>query len=235
MTPAEPELTGEIAPAPSTLGNGCWTRSRVEILSWLRRNAPSLSELYEGAVGLLDETPLPGRVRFIAHAVREIRNRLPDAIAGPTKRQRLDYTSRVDDISRLPAAQTLLADVGGATAPNTTIISIDSKLAKKFAKLLQDHLATREKPLDSARRLFQGLAPENTQLRDTLTPVLQQWLVTTKWFGDRAHDAGHADSYYPEKELRHHFNIFESTLSALIRPFFDALEDLDAILEDANS
>jgi hypothetical protein len=236
MVPAGPVPSLENTAPVATPPRLCWTPRRSEIKDWMRRNAPSLAELYEGAVTLLDDKPLPGRVRFIAHAVREIRNRLPDTISGPTtKKQRLDYTSRLDDITKLPSAHTLINDIGDTTVPQSTTITIDRKLAKKIAKLLEDHLTTRAKPLDAAQRLFQGLAPENTPLRDTLTPILQQWLIVTKWFVDRAHDAGHTDNYYPEQELRHQFAIFESTLTALITPFFDTLEDLDAILEDTNT
>jgi len=234
MVPAvpSPENTGpeDTPPRP------CWTPRRNEIRDWMRRNAPSLAELYEGAVTLLDDRPLPGRVRFIAHAVREIRDRLPDTISGPTTRkQRLDYTSRIDDIAKLPGAHILIANIGDTAVPQSTTIMIDRKLAKKIAKLLEDHLTTRTKPIDTAQRLFQGLAPENTPLRDTLTPILRQWLIITKWFVDRAHDAGHTEDYYSEQELRHQFATFESTLTALITPFFDTLEDLDAILEETNS
>jgi hypothetical protein len=148
---------------------------------------------------------------------------------------RLDYTSRLDDITKLPSAQTLIANIGAPSPPTTTTITINRKLAKKLGKLLQDHLTARTRPLDAARRLFQGLAPENTPTRDTLIPILQQWLTITKWFVDRAHDAGHPDNHYPKQELRHQFSVFESTLTALTKPFFDTLEDLDAILEDTNN
>jgi hypothetical protein len=201
----------------------------------MERNAPSLAELYKGAVTLLYINSIPGRVRFIAHAVREIRNRLPDTISGPTKKQRLDYTNRLDDIAKLPGAQMLLADLGGNTAPKTTTITIDRKLANKFAKLLQDHRTTRTKPLDAARRLFESIAPENAPLPATLIPVIQQWFNTTEWFMKKTHDPGRTDEHDHERELRHHFSVFESTLAALIRPFFDTLEDLDAILEDTNT
>ena len=76
----------------------CWTAARTQILEWLKRNAPSLAELYEGAVVMLHDSSLPGRTRFISHAVREIRNRLPDAFDGGTRSPRLDYTKRVDAI-----------------------------------------------------------------------------------------------------------------------------------------
>ena len=58
-----------------------WTPRRVDLRSWLQRNAPSLGELYVGAVLLVFGRPIPGRVRFVAHAVREIRNRLPDVVS----------------------------------------------------------------------------------------------------------------------------------------------------------
>src|SRR5438094_3789110 len=47
-----------------TLGKTCWTPTRLGLRAWLQRNAPSLAELYEGAVRLMYESPLPGRVRF---------------------------------------------------------------------------------------------------------------------------------------------------------------------------
>ena len=199
----------------------------------LQRNAPSLAELYEGAVTLL-YNPLPGHVRFIAHAVREIRNRLPDAIAGPTKEKRpLQYKNILDAIVKLPGARTLIADIGDTTAPLTTTITIDRKLATRVAQLLQDHLTTREKTIDAARRLFQTIAPENTA-RETLTPVLRHWINTTEWFMRLTHDNNQTDNQCPTQELQHEFTMFESAIAAAIKPFFDTLEDLDAILEDAN-
>jgi hypothetical protein len=64
----------------------------------LHRNAPSLAELYEGAALLIFEVPLPGHARFVAHAVREIRNRLPFVISGSKSSGNLDYKGRMDQI-----------------------------------------------------------------------------------------------------------------------------------------
>jgi hypothetical protein len=243
MAPADPtgssgpDFPPPADPGPRPPGNApppCWTTDRNQIKAWMQRNAPSLAELYEGAVMLLYINPLPGHVRFIAHAVREIRNRLPDAIAGPTKKQRLDYTSRIDAIVKLPGSRTLIADIGDTTAPRTTTITIDRKLAQKMAVLLQDHLTTRAKPLDAARRLFQTIAPENTT-RETLTPVLEHWINTTEWFMRLTHDNKRTDNQCAAQELQHQFTMFESAIAAAIKPFFDTLEDLDAILEIANN
>ena len=75
-----------------------WTEQRRDLLSWLQRNAPSLGELYEGSLIMIHNHDFPGKTRLIAHAVREIKNRLPDAIAGPKTATRLQYKNRLDDI-----------------------------------------------------------------------------------------------------------------------------------------
>jgi hypothetical protein len=77
-------------------GTACWTPDRLELKAWLTRNAPSLAELYEGAVYLFFERRIPGYTRLVAHALREIANRLPDAISGSASSKRLDYKSRLD-------------------------------------------------------------------------------------------------------------------------------------------
>ena len=78
----------------------CWTPARRELLAWHKRNAPSLAELYEGAVELLYRQQLPGWTRFVGHAVREIRNRLPDAISGSTQVPPSETAKHLDAISQ---------------------------------------------------------------------------------------------------------------------------------------
>jgi hypothetical protein len=64
---------------------------------------------------------------------------------------------------------------------------------------------------------------------------MQQWLEVTGWFMKRAHDSCRIDAYCSEDELRGNFELFESTLGALVRGFFATVEELDEILEDANA
>jgi hypothetical protein len=220
-----------------------WTITRKELLAWFNRNAPSLAELYDGAVRLLFDAPTPGRVRFIAHAIREIRNRLPDVIAGPQKFPRLDYKSRLDRLVKiweisgygldesLPNLNTSI-DVDSSSVPD---ISIPRNLFLEVSRLVTDHKITRSKPLDTAVRLFEALAPENKTVRDTFRPIFSQWLNVTDWFVDRAHDSGKTDSMYDLPELETKFGLFETCLGALVRSFFSTIEELDEILEDANS
>jgi hypothetical protein len=197
---------------------------RLELLAWLRRNAPSLAELYEGAVLLLQNRP-PAHVRLIAHSVREIRNRLPD------------YKGRVDDIIQVWRRAGLLpSDLTTAGLPTVdTTMAVPRAAATAVLKLFRDHELARVKPAETARRLFTSLAPENADAIETLEPVVQHWIEVTHWFMKRAHDDGRCDAECPRDELERQFALFEKTLMAIVRQFYTAVDELDQILEDANS
>lgn len=222
----------------------CWTPARIELSAWLTRNAPSLAELYQGSVELMFNRPGPGRIRFVSHAVREIRNRLPDAISGVKGGGRLDYPSRLDEISRLWEQAGLPTDGSLAAAPmatgdskdaTTPDLAIDRALFAKMGRLIGDHKAAREKPDAAALRLFVGAAPENAASQASLRPVIMEWKRVTDWFVRSDHDTGRADADCDLAEFRRKFEHFERILGALVRGFFSTAEGLDAILEDTNS
>ena len=61
---------------PDVAAESWWRRERIELLGWLENSAPALAPLYRGALALAMLDSFPGRVHFIAHAIRETRNRL---------------------------------------------------------------------------------------------------------------------------------------------------------------
>ena len=221
-----------------------WTPRRLVLRSWFEKNAPSLGELYEGAVEMVFRDTFPGRVRFVAHAVREIRNRLPDVIAGPKQSGQLQYTNRMDHIGKiwkqhgLPLDGSLPMTVTEAAAlPSgpSNEVSIPRNLYKAIAGLVIDHVQTREKPVDAAKGMFEAIDPRNKESEATLRPRIVHWLKTTEWFVERMHDRGKTDAEMDGGELKSRFRIFESALYAMVGEFFKSVEELDAILEDANS
>lgn len=206
---------------------------RQEILAWLNRNAPSLAELYQGAVQMLYETPLPGRVRFVSHAVREIGNRLPEAIAG-VEEVWVDYKNRLDELAKQwpgPPAVYL----SGEVPPSSPDISISRALYLKVTQLIRDHQDARLRPGEKAMRLFESMAGGDQRARETLRPTVRQWVKIIAWFTGRAHDSGRIDAGEDERFFKAQFEVFERALAALIRQFFDTVEELDEILEEANS
>jgi hypothetical protein len=215
-----------------------WTRNRRELAEWLTSVSPSVAELYQGAVELLFALPVPGFTRFVSHAVREIRNRLPQEVSGLKSAGRLDYTSRMDELSTLwkreagvdgKSPQAGDEQVGSA-APG---IVVSKRMAKKIAALVDDHERARARPRDAAMRLFEGVAPRNQKYRDSVRPVVLQWMEVCNWFMERTHESGSRDADFDLGELRRNFELFESTLLAMSRAvsaFYENVEELDAIL-----
>ena len=113
---------------------------RLELLAWLRRNAPSLAELYEGAVLMLQNRP-PAHVRLIAHSVREIRNRLPDYVSKVKSGGRLDYTGRIDNITKIWVRVGLVPSDLTTTGlpPTDTSVAVPREAARPVLDLLRDH------------------------------------------------------------------------------------------------
>ncbi len=219
-----------------------WNRRRMDLRSWFERNAPSLGELYEGALRMIYTEAFPGRVRFVAHAVREIRNRLPDVIAGPKAGGPLQYKNLLDDIAELWEKHGLPLDgslpmkvTSGQSLPSSQDVPIPYRVYIKVSTLISDHVRTRESTRESAKRLFQAIDPSNRASEATLRPRIDHWIASTEWFVQRAHDRGRIDGKMGAEELRKRFEIFEYELSAMLREFFKTVEELDAILEEANS
>jgi len=218
-----------------------WTPKRRELLEWLSDHVPSLAELYQGAVHLLNGAqPIPGRSRFIAHAVREIRNRLPSVVAG-VKSGRLDYKNPLDDIAKewerndLPLDESIPTSMAKSDASPSEGILVPHRVFQKIASLVREHKEARERPEEAARRMFVALAPENKDFIDQLRPVVIRWLEVTNWFVRCVHDSGRIDDELISDEFIRNFELFEDTLGALIRAFFTTTEELDEILEEANS
>ena len=216
-----------------------WTTLRLEIKGWLNRNAPSSEELYVGALQVLYSPTLPAKTRFVAHAVREISNRLPEIITG-IKSSRFEWQNKLDGVIKRWEQSGFLLD---GTLPTITISEPDPLVSdlpmprnvmQDIATLLSEYTATRERASDKARRLFEGIDPQNHRAKETLTPIITQWLKVTSWFLKHVHDSGAPDAVDPS-ELQKQFELFETALGALTREFFKTIGELDAILEKANA
>ena len=226
---------------PTLKSENFWNNNREEIYSWFQKEAPSLGELYAGALTMLYETHLPGWSRFIAHAVREIRNRLPGVISGIEDTGLVQYKNMMDEISRmwekagLPLNGSLPISVTKSGKIPTTSKVIPHKILKRVIALIKEHNKGRKKPLDSAKNLFLGPDREISEVHESLRPVIDQWLKITGWFMGKAHDSSKIDSHIDFREFRRQFELFEATLGALLRGFFTTIGELDEILEEANS
>jgi hypothetical protein len=250
------EQTASPAPEPQpVLPQASYlTQGRQELMAWMERNgATSLADLYHGAIRLIADLTFPGRLRLVCHAVREIRNRLPDIISGKDGGGRFDYVGPLDSIAKRWVKAGFSIDgsipVSAAESGNNVrspSVQVPRPLFQQIAQLMKAHVArrveiriggkvTRSKNIEAAIRLFEACAPENKDVLNAISPVIFQWVDVTEWFMQRAHDSGETLSDFDEQELQRQFQLFETALTGLARGFFTALDELDEILEEANA
>jgi hypothetical protein len=203
-----------------------------------------LGELYEGAVRILFELRPPGYTRFVAHAVREIGNGLPFVIFNIRSSSRLDYTNLLDRIAERWKRAGFATDgtlAGLEPIPNSegsqpTEFKLPLTLASSISKLIAYHDKPRETRFDRAKKLFTGKKPENEKFSDAIRPGIMQWLEVTEWFVEMTHDKRRKEAVIEDDgELQKNFVLFETGLGAIARPFFVTTDELDEILEEANS
>ncbi|MFH1263166.1 MAG: hypothetical protein V1495_06970 [Pseudomonadota bacterium] len=216
-------------------------RKRKAVVSWLcKQNAEHLSELYRAAVVLFDNESFPGRFRLIAHAVREIRNRLPDILSQVENSERFEVSKRVSHlvktwdnlrVSELPTSDPVAGDNNGEK-PGT--VAIPTPVFQVAAALVDDFRKVTNKKEESARRLFMALIPHTERNRELMAPVIRQWVDVTEWFAIRAHETVRAHTQPSEGDLRSNFLVFEDTLMSLQSNFFENLGEVNDILEQAN-
>lgn len=227
------------------LHNAYWTSERLEIAEWVHRYARSLAELYRGAVELVCGPHVPGRVTLISHAVREICNRLPDAVSRIEGDGRLDYVHPMERIAEeweraglgyeasVPVGRELAA--ASPSAATTTDVSIPSHIYVLIARLVGAHKRARAKPMGTARRLYKSVLPEGEEPTPAL---LKQWNDVREWFVGNTHDNGRVDAEVDFSGLQQQFALFERSLLALAREdrrdFYRNMDEIDAFLEDAN-
>lgn len=235
----EAQVVGERIPENSQ-AEQYWSSFRLEVKGWLRRNAPALEELYEGALQMLHSPRFPGKARFVAHAVREIANRLPETITG-IKGPRFEWQNKLDGIlvswtrAGLSLGGSMLEPGSGPDSAPSTDVLIPRKVVIDIVKVLSEYSAGRETNREKARRLFEGVDPKNQAAQEAFTPIVTQWLSVTEWFVKTVHVPVSTDAVIDASELERQFELFETTLGALTREFFKTVGDLDAILEKANA
>lgn len=207
-----------------------WTPRRQAILRWLETNAQQLADIYAGAVRLLHDKRLRAQSRFVAHAVREIWNRLPDAVNGPEQSSRVQYTKLVDRLDVLWKEMTPPLDPGAA--PDGTIPT-SAAIIRQVENLVLAHREPGATRRQAAQRMFEALAPENAGVGHELNPIIGQWMDLGKW-GHKVAHVPNTDDRCSATEMQRHFELLENMLASVFEQFYQPLSELDGILEEAN-
>jgi hypothetical protein len=190
-----------------------------------------LAELYKGAVCLIFERLVPGRLRFVSHAVREIRNRLPDYIPSEKSGKRLEYKDELDQLVIIWQSSGFSLD---EVRLNDREITIPPQLFDNIQALLKKHKAVSTNNIEKAIYFFESCFPENQLSRNRLLPIAKHWWEVTEWFMKKTHDSGRDELGDNEQRLHQQFELFESFLAVITQKFYDTVDELDKILKEAN-
>ena len=222
---------------PDGVGETWWTSERLALVDWLDSYAPALTPLYMGALSLAMRENFPGRVHFIAHAIREIRNRLPGALGPMVKRRDAGYQDLTDKIKRrwikegLPergSLESLKESVATVSGPRYREVSFE--FLASVGRLIENHTAAQMNRKARERSGFGALGEYDQSPQH----VVENW---NNLFPDAQGFAHARDKPLPEgadAEWVENFLRFEQYLMDLQRPSYENLDELDRLLQKAN-
>lgn len=215
-----------------------WTPKRAELLGRLEENAPALAPLYRGALSLAVRDTFPGRAHFIAHAMREILNRLPGALGPKVPGRGPGYEDLIAKVRDRWIAEGLPEDgrltrpdeesVPSASGPPHQAVSLD--FLASVGRLVHNYRAVQANREDRERSGFAALGDEGPAPRY----VVKNW----RNLFPNAEQYAHAwDEPLPAKaddEWVSNFFAFEEFLMIIFKPSHENLADLDRLLDEAN-
>lgn len=213
-----------------------WSPHQLRIFRWLCSEAPALAPVYEAAVRMARDPGFPGRVWFMAHALRDIRNRLPNAIAGPTKHSNTEYSHLAKEICEHwdEDGHTVSnpITVGGSGEPlseGPARVEISTELFSAVRKLVIGHNAIGPRKEANAHRLFRALSGQTVP-----DYVVKSWIMNTNRAERFAHLRDRPLTQAKVREFEEIFDACEQALAAMANRSYENMDGLDEILADAN-
>lgn len=239
--------TQPISSADSSLGTGTagivrWDVQRERIYSWLQdQGGRGFAEAFKGAAMLTHSKP-PAYVRFVCHALRDILNGLPAAISKEQRKQ-VQYRHLVDKILAQWTTEGLPR--GPIAATNVALeqqvigrfeeVTISAEMVARISTLLNEHEQGLARGKENPLTFLEASIPESAGRPDLLAIPRAQWKALQADAQQDAHENGHGCTADDEIACEDLFARFESLLSALAGSYYLSLENIDAILEEANA
>ncbi len=180
----------------------------------------------------MGDAAFPGRVHFVAHAVRDMADRLVDVLDPQTKGSRVQYENEMDVIVKdWPTMEPMDGSEAGPGVEESLAIPI--QVARRIDRLVRAHRDRRKRPTqyELLFRFLMRNEPLHARLNERLVRDFQN---TRKWFMDLTHLRSGKPPQVDEGEFLSYFNKFEAMLHSFVGKFFTGTRELDAILHKAN-
>lgn len=223
---------------PREAAEAWWNSERAGLRDWMDQKAPHLTPLYLAALRMAMDEGFPGRVHFIAHSIREIRNRLPDALNGDMERTQVDYRRLVDEVHQLWTDSGFPRDGSGPTlterlqpSPATTGAVVPAELATAIAELMKQHSEAEANKGDLEALRFEALAGPGPHPRY----VSDGWKRTHRLVQKFAHAWNRELPQEADADWIDRFLASERFLIVISKRAQENIADLDGLLREANS
>lgn len=218
----------------------CLNKRQDTVERGLRGRNQELADLYTGALRLIEDEQNRGRVYFVAHAAREIINRLPDAF-GLTK-PRFNATKQIESL--LPLWQTVRSDLrptvqqlseGEVPAADPAEINLPIQLARGLDRFFTEFESSEQETHQvKAVNLFKSLAPDHPIVTaNAVEPAAKEYRRLAKWFVKEVHASEAGSACF--EDCKRQFELLETFLFGLLSPdFYEPFDELHDIIKQAN-
>lgn len=202
------------------------------VYEWLGKklNLPVFAEVYRGAVIFLAQPP-SGHITFVAHAGRDLMNRLAPTVAG-IESGRVQYQQRLDELVHdwnnewsYEPIQAVPNSDGGHMIPYG--------VCRKVHDLIAEHKEGRIRSSDSDGLFFTTFLdyPDCARIPANF---LADWKAAKKWFLRYAHLRTQAYGANAAGEAAKYFSFLHDFLYVAASSEYQRIKEIDEILEETN-
>ena len=199
--------------------------------------APQLAPVYLGALRMATDEGFPGRVHYIAHSIREIRNRLPDAIDGTLKLPMSNYPHYVEEVQRQWIDQGFAPD-GVAPSLDSSVtsgstrdeVAVSAEFLGSVAELVLEHSRVTVGREELEERRFEAMCGPGPHPRYVLDGLRRATDSIHKF----AHVGDKPLAPAAEDEWTDRFSAFEDFLMMISRGVTENFDAADDFLKSAN-
>jgi hypothetical protein len=208
------------------------SEKQQRVYDWLKDDLglPVFADAYKGAISLLDQKP-SGYISFVAHAGRDLMNRMASTVAG-IKSERVQYQQHIDRLQDSWQEEWgLSGELLKEGSEKGHFIPI--QVCQRITKLIEEHKAGRIRSSD-ADGLFFSTFLDYTDKDKIPKNFFSEWKSAKNWFLGHAHLRESSFSGSTEDELLKHFICLDGYLYIAASSQYERLKSLDEILDATN-
>ena len=188
------------------------------------------AEAYKGAVILISKKP-PGYVSFVAHAGRDLINRLASTVAG-VKSKQVQYQQHIDKLQDdWQDEWSFSADLSPEVIGKGHLIP--TQVCQRISTLIDEHESGRIRSSEADGLFFSTFLDYSDRERIP-DNFLSEWKSAKQWFLGHAHLRKKPFRAETDDDLAKHFKCLEGYLYIAATSQYERLKALNEILEATN-